>query len=144
MVNLGFGGGARGEPEVAELISSLAMSAFIMDYDHNAPDAEFLNKTHEPFFNIIRKAHPSLPVIIISRPDFDDDPCAAAARREVIRVTYRNALNAGDRHVSLINGQELFGETDRDACTVDTCHPNDLGFMRMAERIFPVVKQALF
>ncbi|MFQ9872350.1 MAG: hypothetical protein ACLRVT_04860 [Oscillospiraceae bacterium] len=28
---------------------------------------------------------------------------------------------------------------DRDACTVDGCHPNDLGFYRMAHTLRPVV-----
>ena len=35
-----------------------------------------------------------------------------------------------------IDGEELFGDEDRDNCTVDGCHPNDLGFYRMAKRIY--------
>ncbi len=32
---------------------------------------------------------------------------------------------------------------DRDACTVDGCHPNDLGFYRMGKAICPIVEKAL-
>jgi len=53
------------------------------------------------------------------------------ARRDVIRQTYENAVKAGDKHVWFIDGETLFGKEDRDACTVDGCHPNDLGFYRM-------------
>lgn len=71
MVNLGFSGNAKGEPEMAELISQIDMGALVMDYDHNAPDAEYLLNTHENFFKIIRSNHPYLPVIFVSKPDFD-------------------------------------------------------------------------
>lgn len=69
-INLGFSGSARGEIEIARYISSLDMSAFVYDYDHNAPDAEHLKETHERMFKIIRKENPDLPIIILSRPKF--------------------------------------------------------------------------
>lgn len=43
-VNLGFSGSAKGEPKMAEYISGLKMSAFVYDYDHNAPDIDYLKK----------------------------------------------------------------------------------------------------
>lgn len=143
MVNLGFSGGALGEPGMAELIASLSMSLFIMDYDHNAPGVEHIRNTHENFFKIIRKAQPLLPVIFVTRPDTDADPEECALRRDMIYRTYSNALQAGDKNVYFVDGHHLFGKENRDACTVDECHPNDLGFMRMAESIFPTAKQAL-
>jgi hypothetical protein len=38
---------------------------------------------------------------------------------------------------------ELFGEEDRDLCTVDMCHPNDLGFYRIAKTVMPIIKKCL-
>jgi lysophospholipase L1-like esterase len=143
MVNLGFSGNAKGEPEMAELISQLEMSALVMDYDHNAPDAEHLKKTHENFFKIIRNKQPDLPIIIVTKPDFDRDIETNKMRREIIYNTYKNAVDNGDQNVHFVDGETLFGNENRDACTVDGCHPNDLGFMRMAERIYPVIKKAL-
>jgi len=141
--NLGFSGSAKGEPEMAHYIAGLDMSAFVMDYDHNAPDVGHLADTHERFFKIIREAQPLLPIIIISRPDFDKDIEDNKKRREIIYNTYKNAANSGDQHVYFINGELLFGKENRDSCTVDGCHPNDLGFMRMAEGIYPVLKQVI-
>ena len=67
----------------------------------------------------------------------------AAERRAVVEETYRQALAAGDRHVRYIDGETFYGETDRDLCTIDTTHPNDLGFYRMATVIRPVIEELL-
>lgn len=142
-INLGFSGNAKGEPEMAEYIAHKSMSVFVMDYDHNADSPESLKATHAAFFNIIRKTNPHLPVIFISRPDFDCDKELNAVSREIIYDTYRQALESGDNNVWFIDGETLFGEHHRDSCTVDGCHPNDLGFMRMAEKICPVIREVL-
>jgi len=141
IVNLGFSGSGRGESLMAETIADMDISAFVMDYDHNAPSPEHLEKTHEPFFKIVREKNPELPIIMISRqsPEHKMTP----VRKEIIRRTYNNAITAGDKNVYFIDGETLFGTTDRDACTVDGTHPNDLGFLRMADGIEPVLRQAL-
>lgn len=142
-VNLGFSGNGRGEEVMANFIASIDMCAFVMDYDHNAPSAEHLLSTHERLFKTVRKKHPDIPVIMVTKPDVEKDPENTAARRDVIYKTYINAVNSGDKNVRFIDGKSLFGDMDRDACTVDGCHPNDLGFYRMAEVIYPVLKEAL-
>jgi hypothetical protein len=87
MINLGFSGSGRGEDIMAQAISELKLSAFVMDYDHNAPDVAHLEKTHERFFRIIREKQPELPVVMVSRCDFDPNPEDSAARRAVIQKT---------------------------------------------------------
>ena len=67
----------------------------------------------------------------------------ADKRRDVIRQTYENAVKKGDKNVYFVDGKDFFGERDRHLCTVDTCHPNDLGFYRMAKCIYPVLKGIL-
>ena len=142
-LNLGFSGSARGEESIARYIAELDMSLFVMDYDHNAPDAAHLEATHERFFRIVREAQPDLPIALISKPDFDIDPEGNAARRAVIRRTYEHALAAGDARVRFIDGETLFGTTERRDCLVDGTHPNDLGFRRMADAITPVLRELL-
>lgn len=128
---------------MAELISQIEMSAFVLDYDHNAPTVEYLKETHEDFFKIIRNAQPDLPIIIVTKPDFDNNVKENSIRRKIIFETYKNAIDRGDKNVYFVDGETLFGTKDRDSCTVDSCHPNDLGFMRMAEHIYPTIKKAL-
>ena len=142
-LNLGFSGSARGEESIARYIAGLDMSLFVMDYDHNAPDAAHLEATHERFLRIVREAQPDLPIALISKPDFDIDPEGNAARRAVIRRTYEHALAAGDARVRFIDGETLFGTTERRDCLVDGTHPNDLGFRRMADAITPVLRELL-
>ena len=140
-VNLGFSGAARGELDVADFINTLNMSAFVLDYDHNAPSPEHLAATHEPFFLRIREKHPDLPILILTKPDADYRD--TAPRLAVIRATYENALRAGDKNVWFIDGATFFGDTDRDACSADTVHPNDLGMYRMAQTIRPLLAEML-
>jgi len=141
-LNLGFSGSARGDVDMAHYIASLDMSLFVYDYDHNAPALEHLQATHEPFFRIIREAQPDLPVVMLSRsggqPGAERD-----ARRETIRNTYLHAVHAGDRHVWFVDGQTLFGEKGRDLCTVDVTHPTDIGFLRMADGLEPLLREIL-
>ncbi|MBQ2721700.1 MAG: hypothetical protein IJF70_02210, partial [Opitutales bacterium] len=138
MVNLGFSGNAKGEPKMAELIASLDMSVFVYDYDYNAPTAEHLAKTHEPFFKIIRKAQPNLPIIMLSRVSHANDE-----RANIVKQTYENAKKAGDKNVWFIDGRDLFKDLPFALLTVDHCHPNDLGFYLMYKNVMPAIKEAL-
>ena len=142
-INLGVSGNAKGETTMANYIKKLDMSIFVMDYDYNAPTVEHLEATHEPFFKIIREANPTLPIVMMSKPDFDNGIEESKIRRSIIKRTYENALANGDKNVYFIDGESFFGDTDRSICTVEGCHPTDLGFMRMAEVVYPVLKSIL-
>ncbi len=141
IVNLGFSGNAKGEKEMAEYISKIDASVFVMDYDYNAPTVEHLQQTHEPFYKIVREKNPNLPIIFVSRPNTDHD-ASAKERLEVIEKTYFNAKSRGEK-VELINGATLFQGEGREDCTVDGVHPNDVGFERMAKVIAPVISKYL-
>ncbi len=141
--NLGFSGNAKGEQILAEYIAQLTMNAFVLDYDHNAPTPAILEETHFRFYETIRKTRPELPIFLVSRPDFDLHVEDSVVRRAIIQDTYRRGNENGDKKLWFVDGETLFGEQERDACTVDTCHPNDLGFMRIAEVLYSVIKQVL-
>ena len=134
-INMGFSGSCKAEEEMAHFFAKLPMSVFVYDYDHNAPDAEFLAKTHEPFFRILRAARPELPIIFVTCPDFYLHEAQRTPCYDVIWRTYQNALAAGDQKVAFIDGRTLFEGFFKNDCTVDGCHPNDMGFMFMAEKI---------
>ena len=137
--NFGFSGSARGEIAMADYINTIGKSVFVMDYDHNSPSAEHLRASHEPFFGRIREHDPKLPIVLMTRPDFDFWP-ECAERREIIRATYEHARAAGDENVYFIDGERLFGDDDRMACSNDCVHPNDLGMFRMAKVVEPVLR----
>lgn len=141
-INLGFSGNARGELSMADYIGDLDLSVFVLDYDHNAPNVEHLKNTHEAFFKRYRTHRPNTPVIMVSRPDISSDK-KWEQRAEIIRTTYENAIADGDKNVMFINGKTLFEGDMRESCTVDGCHPNDLGFYRMAKIIGAAVEKYL-
>ena len=134
-VNLGFAGRAKGEEAAARYIAGRDMQAFVLDYDHNAPDAEHLERTHYPFYEIVRKAQPDLPIVMITKPDFFMSPEASAVRREIIRASYNKARAAGDENVYFVDGETFFEGEMYESCTIDGCHPNDIGFHRMAKKL---------
>ena len=67
------------------------MSAFVLDYDHNAPTAEYLQRTHEKMFCGVRDAHPDTPIIIMARPKMKLTE-EEKERSKIIETTYRNAV----------------------------------------------------
>lgn len=138
-INLGFSGNAKGEKAIADHLASLDCRLFVYDYDHNAPDAGHLRRTHRPLYETFRASHPHTPVLFMTRPDFEFD-ATSAARREIVRETYENAKQRGE-NVYFLDGETLFGKDDRMHCTVDCCHPNDLGFYRMAKAVYAKMKE---
>ena len=117
-------------------------SVFVLDYDHNAPNADHLRNTHEKLYLAFRETHPDTPVIFVTKPDFWPHGSGNAARRDVIYTTYNNARQRGEK-VIFIDGYSLFAGEMREDCTVDGCHPNDLGMTRMADVIGKAVEFAL-
>ena len=119
------------------------MSLFVMDYDHNSPSPEHLAETHAPFLKssgkrilTFRCSSSAVPIPMRSQRD-------SIRRRDVVCATYEAAKRRGDEKVWFVDGHELFGKIGRSECTVDGCHPNTLGFLRMAERIYPVMQEML-
>ena len=142
-ISLAFTGNAKGEDAIANYIKDLDMSAFVYDYDHNAPDAEHLAATHQRMFNVIRKANPELPIVMMSAPYYMPDE-NAKKRAAIIKKTYDDAIAAGDKNVYFIDGKTLMKYAKQDGfADYLGCHPNDLGFYSMAQALIPKLKKLL-
>ena len=150
-INLGFGCGAKAEPAIMEYISSLNMSMLVYDYDHNAPTPEFLEETHYAGYKIFREKKPKTPIIFASRPDYHSSMYTLGVydlrenekRRKIIFESYCRALAEGDRNVYFVDGSKMFPEYCREDCTVDGCHPTELGYHFMANAFGEIVKEIL-
>lgn len=137
-INLGFAGNALGEEAMARYIAGLDMSAFVYDYDYNAPSAEHLAATHERMFKIIREAKPHLPIIIMSAPKpYPND--GDKKREQIIYTTYKNAKERGDGNVYFLSGSEILLPV-RDYALTDNIHPGDVGFVAIANAIISMLK----
>ena len=144
--NLGFSGSALAEKVMADYIASQKPSVFVLDYDHNAPDAEHLQKTHFALYETVRKANPTTPIIMMTMPtieNYEENPWHKPRREEILK-SHEKAKELGDENLYLVDCYGCFGSFVNGECgTVDNCHPDSLGFLRMAERVYPVLNKLL-
>ena len=144
--NIGFSGNAKGEPVLAEYLATLPMSAFVCDYDHNSPNVDHLEETHHRFYEIIREKNPDVPYIMITRPNYWTairNSESVMMRRDVIMKSYLKARDKGDKNIYFIDGMSFNTAPHQYDMTVDDVHPNDAGFMRMADGIGTVIRHVL-
>ena len=142
-INLGFSGNGKAEDSIVDYMKTLDISAFVCDYDWNAPDSEYLKNTHEKMFLKFREKMPDLPVIFMSAPVFRENDEFFEKRRDIIFKTYENAVAKGDENVYFIDGSSFFTKDERDSATVDMLHPNDIGHFCMARALKPILEKAL-
>jgi hypothetical protein len=141
--NIGFSGQAQAEDVMAEWLSSLPMSVFVYDYDHNAPNIEHLKNTHHRFYEIFRKQKPNVPIIMITKPDYYSQHLSYEenlSRRDVIMSSYVKAREKGDKNVYFIDGTSFFYGPELHEASLDGCHPNDVGYVHMSNAISTVIR----
>jgi lysophospholipase L1-like esterase len=146
IINLGFSGNAKSEPEVAQLLAGLDPAVYVLDSLPNL-SAEETAERLEPFVKTIRAAHPKTPIVLVENVTYADSPFKQARLSKVVAVNsllkklYDKMKSDGDAAVYYVPAGSLLGSDGED--TVDGTHPTDLGFLRMAEGMAPVLRAAL-
>ena len=69
VVNLGFSANAFLDKEIAELMSEVEASAYVLDFVPNASVSQIKELTI-PFYRILRKKHRTTPIIFVEDPQF--------------------------------------------------------------------------
>ena len=82
-----------------------------------------------------RKKRPDTPILFVTRPDITGD-AEGEERLKIIYNTYKKAKRKGDKNVYFLSGKSFYGKKNRWDFAVDGCHPTDLGFSKMAEKIY--------
>lgn len=144
--NVGFSGMAKGEKAIVDWMATLPMSVFVCDYDHNSPTVEHLENTHYALYEAIRAKNPDVPFIMVTRPDYWTLPGEQEIilkKRDVIMTSYLKARATGDKNVYFIDGISFNVGPNQYDNTVDAVHPNDTGFVKMANSIGAVIRHAL-
>lgn len=138
---LGFSGNAHGEEVMADYIANLKMSAFVLDYDHNdIGNPERLKEKHFAFYKKVREKNKTIPIIMMTSPYSLALEPSIEITKKIIKDSFAKASES-DKNVYLIDGREMFGEEFLDCATVDSCHPNDYGFVKMAEAVLKVFEK---
>lgn len=146
IINLGFSGNAKSEPEVAALLAELDPSVYVLDSLPNLTPAEAQERL-EPFIRKIRAAHPKTPIVLVEHVAYSDAPFVATRMERytgdnrALKQVYEKLTREGDTRLFYVPSNQLFGADDED--TVDGTHPTDLGFVHLADGVLPAVRQAL-
>jgi len=146
IINLGFSGSGKMEPEVAKLLSELDPEIYFIDCLPNL-EADEVAVRVEPFIRILREAHPKTPIVLAEGITYNDAFLVKARDlrntdcRKALRNAYENLLNSG---VINLYYQIAEGELGSDGeGTVDGTHPTDLGFMRQSDAYELILKSIL-
>ena len=68
---------------------------------------------------------------------------AVKVLKEEFRKIYRSRKRAGDKNLYFFDGTNFWAPDDYSENTIDSAHPTDLGFFRMAEKLRPVLLKLL-
>jgi lysophospholipase L1-like esterase len=144
MINLGFSGSAQMEPVIAVLLGELDVAAYVLDCLPNMT-TELVSQRVEPFVTSLRKARPDTPIILVESvipqgtaflPKAEQ---SITAKNAALREVFQHLMADGIQNLHYVQGEPLLG-ADGEA-TVDGVHPTDLGFIRMADALEPVLRQ---
>jgi len=146
VINLGFSGNGKGEPEVARSIAQIDdVACFVLDYHANVNDPEKLHTTLTDFIPILRERHPEAAILVLPRPTVAKEvvePAVTATRvacRDALAGVVETVRAAGDTAVEFLDVSDL----DITEGTVDGVHPTDLGFLQLADAIEPSLRRVL-
>lgn len=146
VINLGFSGNGKMEPEVAALVAELDPAVFVLDCLPNMNEKE-INERAEACVKTIRSAHPSTPILLVEDRNYSDNFLNSGRRErnetnhKAMREVYAKMQRDKVQHLFYLKADHLLGE-DGEA-TIDGSHPTDLGFARQAAEFARVLKRIL-
>ena len=151
IINLGFSGNGKGEPEVAELIAQIDASCFVMDWGANlmSPEEEgLIEQRYRPFLRKLKEKHPYTPILLVGTQWLDPMPWEPRSQYFIgkiqaeIKAAFEEELRAGNKLIDYIDGRSFIQPKDADL-TVDRAHVTDLGFFRYTEALVPRLRKLL-
>ncbi|MBL0156383.1 MAG: SGNH/GDSL hydrolase family protein [Bryobacterales bacterium] len=146
VINLGFSGNGKSEPEIAKLFAELDPSVYVYDSLPNLTVEEARERV-EPFLRTLRQAHPKTPILLVENAIYtnvmfsNERLSLITDKNRILREVYKKLRKEGDRNVHYVPADQLYG-ADGEA-TVDGTHATDVGFLRMADVITPAVRPLL-
>ena len=146
VVNLGFSGNGRLEPEVGRFLEEIDAEVFVLDCLPNL-DGSSTAERAGPMVMQIRASHPNTPIVMVEDRTYADAPFFEGRRqrnegnREAFRRAYDDLIANGIGGLIYVRGDGLLGDDGEG--TVDGSHPTDLGFMRQADALEPPIRRAI-
>lgn len=146
VINLGFSGNGRMDAEVVNYLAELDPAIYVIDCLPNMGAADVSAKVG-PLVTTLRKSHPNTPILLVEDRSYANSHLLDGPKkrndtsRAALRAEYDRMVKSGVKGLGYLEGDKLLGP-DRDD-TVDSSHPNDLGFQRHADAFQPVLEGML-
>ena len=146
VINLGFSGNGRMEPEVVKFVAELDPAVFVLDCLPNM-NAQQVTERTAPAVKLLREAHPNTPILLVEDRNIQTGFLVEARRKanEANHAALREVFAAMQAekvpYVYYLEDGYLLGN-DGEA-TVDGSHPTDLGFTRQAAEFERVLRPVL-
>jgi len=143
VINLGFSGNGRMEPALADLLAEIDAAVYVLDCLPNMTVALVAERV-EPFVRRLRAARPDTPVVLVDGRPFTNSwlkPDAHEWKNRAYRTAFDSLTADGFKALSFVDGTLLFGDDGEGA--TDGSHPSDLGMIRQADILTPVLRDVL-
>lgn len=146
VINLGFSGQGRMEAEIARLMGELDAALYVVDCLPNMGARAVAERTG-PFVETLRAARSDVPILLVEDRTFANAAFRKARRqnhartRAALRASFDALVEDGDTELAYSTGARLLGRDGES--TVDGSHPSDLGFVRQADVLEPVVRDLI-
>lgn len=146
VINLGFSGNGKMEPEVAALLAELDPAVYVIDAAPNM-NALLITECTEALVSTLRQARPDTPIVLVENIVYqngwfiDASREAYESKNAALHDVFRSLKRSRVPNIHYITCDALLG--DDGEATVDGTHPSDLGFQRMADAIEPTLRRLL-
>ncbi len=146
VINLGFSGNGKLDPEMGVLIAEVDAAMVVLDCLPNMSPQLVTDRTG-PFVKALRKARPKMPIVLVENIAYQAGTFlpkkreAYRSKNRALRKVYDSLVAEGVKGLHYVPGEPLLG--DDGEATVDGTHCTDLGFHRFADALEPVLREIL-
>jgi hypothetical protein len=143
-INFGFSGNGRMDPPIAELISGIKASYYVIDCLPNMT-AKMVTDSMIPLATAIRAKNPKTPIVFIENVEYTRAIFQASLlksmneKNQALRTEFDKLVKGGMKDLIYISAAGSIG-TDYEG-TVDGTHLTDLGYLRYADYLIQKFKE---
>ncbi|HLA53348.1 MAG TPA: SGNH/GDSL hydrolase family protein [Flavitalea sp.] len=146
VINLGFSGNGTFDLSVAEAMAQTKAALYVIDCNPNTREDSVYSGALR-VVRLLKSKHPETPVLLVEgfhtdTEEFEQAKNASVDKKRLgLETAYHELQKSGMKGLWYKSGNDLLG-SDHEA-TVDGVHPNDLGMMRMAKALLPVIRSII-